>query len=45
VYRQLLGVEDYEPYTFDSSCGLLLRDDLHKLYDGLEWSLQYKVSL
>jgi hypothetical protein len=44
VYRQLLAVEeDYEPDMFEASCGLLLRHELHKLYDRLEWSLHYKV--
>ncbi|WOO86374.1 uncharacterized protein LOC62_08G009851 [Vanrija pseudolonga] len=42
--NQLFGLLHEEPPMFLTSCGLLLRDDLHHAFDRQVWSLYYKIS-
>lgn len=44
VYQTLLG-EDDEVYPYETSMGILLRNDLHKSYNRYDWSLYCKVCM
>jgi len=46
VFRTIIGLRDTEPVNemYEGSAGLLLRNDIHKLFDNLELSFYFKVS-
>jgi hypothetical protein len=46
VYRAIIGLRETEPVNemYEASAGLLLRNDMHKLFDNLELSFYFKVS-
>ena len=47
VFRSIIGLRDTEPVNemYEASAGLLLRNDIHKLFDNLELSFYFKVGM